>query len=110
MNEGREGVQRMQETATAKAENKVMTGGTCNNSENRPQDLYDCHATPKRALHGHPLGGGHPERVPQEIPHMHSTLQGRNSQIQHQILEVKPRRKSGMTSLLTTPRHPDTQQ
>ena len=43
-------------------------------SEDRPQGLYNHHATPKRALRGHPLGGGHPERVPQEFHNtFHST-------------------------------------
>ena len=35
--------------------------------EDRPQGLYDHHVTPERAPYGHPLGGGHPERVPQEF-------------------------------------------
>ena len=29
--------------------------------------MYAHNKTPERALHGHPLGGGHPERVPQEF-------------------------------------------
>ena len=33
----------------------------------RPQGLYACNETPERAPRGHPLGGGHPERVPQEF-------------------------------------------
>ena len=33
----------------------------------RPQGLYACNETPERAPQGHPLGGGHPERVPQEF-------------------------------------------
>ena len=33
----------------------------------RPQGLYAHHETPERAPQGHPLGGGHPERVPQEF-------------------------------------------
>ena len=33
----------------------------------RPQGLYACKKTPERAPWGHPLGGGHPERVPQEF-------------------------------------------
>ena len=33
----------------------------------RPQGLYAHHETPERAPQGHPLGGGHPKRVPQEI-------------------------------------------
>ena len=48
--------------------------------EDRPQGLYDHHVTPERAPHGHPLGGGHPERVSQNFA-MPSTLQGRSSQI-----------------------------
>ena len=34
-------------------------------SRDRPQGLYAHHETPERALPGHPLGGGHPKRVPQ---------------------------------------------
>ena len=33
----------------------------------RPQGLYACNETPERAPQGHPLGGGHPERVLQEF-------------------------------------------
>ena len=33
----------------------------------RPQGLYAHNKTPERAPCGHPLGGGHPERVPQEF-------------------------------------------
>ena len=33
----------------------------------RPQGLYAHNETPERAPCGHPLGGGHPERVPQEF-------------------------------------------
>ena len=33
----------------------------------RPQGLYAHNEAPERAPHGHPLGGGHPERVPQEF-------------------------------------------
>ena len=33
----------------------------------RPQGLYTLNETPERAPQGHPLGGGHPERVPQEF-------------------------------------------
>ena len=33
----------------------------------RPQGLYAHNETPERAPRGHPLGGGHPERVPQEF-------------------------------------------
>ena len=33
----------------------------------RPQSLYDHQVTPKRAPRGHPLGGGHPKRVPQDF-------------------------------------------
>ena len=33
----------------------------------RPQGLYAHHETPERAPQGHPLGGGHPERVLQEF-------------------------------------------
>ena len=33
----------------------------------RSQGLYACNETPERAPRGHPLGGGHPERVPQEF-------------------------------------------
>ena len=29
--------------------------------------MYAHNETPERAPHGHPLGGGHPERVPQEF-------------------------------------------
>ena len=36
-------------------------------SSNRPQGLYAHHEMPKKAGRGHPLGGGHPERVPQEF-------------------------------------------
>ena len=36
-------------------------------SRDRPQGLYACHETPERAPQGHPLGGGHPKRVPQEF-------------------------------------------
>ena len=35
-------------------------------SRDRPQGLYAHHETPERVPRGHPLGGGHPERVPQE--------------------------------------------
>ena len=35
--------------------------------EDRPQGLYECHVTPERAPHGHPLGRGHPKRVLQEF-------------------------------------------
>ena len=35
--------------------------------KDRPQGLYARNETPKRAPHGHPLGGGHPERVLQEF-------------------------------------------
>ena len=33
----------------------------------RPQGLYAHHETPERAQQGHPLGGSHPKRVPQEF-------------------------------------------
>ena len=33
----------------------------------RPQGPYACHETPERAPRGHPLGGSHPKRVPQEF-------------------------------------------
>ena len=33
----------------------------------KPQGLYTCNKTLERAPRGHPLGGGHPERVPQEF-------------------------------------------
>ena len=33
----------------------------------RPQGLYACNETLERAPQGHPLGGGHPERVLQEF-------------------------------------------
>ena len=33
----------------------------------RPQGLYAHNETLERAPHGHPLGGGHPERVLQEF-------------------------------------------
>ena len=33
----------------------------------RPQDLYAHCETPEKARQGHPLGGGHPERVSQEF-------------------------------------------
>ena len=36
-------------------------------SKERPQGLYDHHVTSERAPCGHPLGGGHPKRVPQEF-------------------------------------------
>ena len=36
-------------------------------SRDRPQGLYAHHETPERAPQGHPLGRGHPERVPQEF-------------------------------------------
>ena len=36
-------------------------------SRDRPQGLYAHHETPERASRGHPLGGGHPERVLQEF-------------------------------------------
>ena len=36
-------------------------------SRDRPQGLYAHHETPERAPQGHPLGGGHPERVLQEF-------------------------------------------
>ena len=36
-------------------------------SSNRPQGLYAQHETLEKARQGHPLGGGHPERVSQEF-------------------------------------------
>ena len=36
-------------------------------SSNRPQGLYAHCETPEKARWGHPLGGGHPERVSQEF-------------------------------------------
>ena len=36
-------------------------------SRDRPQGLYSCQEIPERAPQGHPLGGSHPERVPQEF-------------------------------------------
>ena len=33
----------------------------------KSQGLYACHETLERAPRGHPLGGGHPKRVPQEF-------------------------------------------
>ena len=36
-------------------------------SKDRPQGLYAHHETAERAPRGHPLGGGHSERVPQEF-------------------------------------------
>ena len=36
-------------------------------SSDRPQGLYAHHEMPEKARRGHPLGGGHPERVPQEF-------------------------------------------
>ena len=36
-------------------------------SRDRPQGLYARNETPERAQQGHPLGGGHPERVLQEF-------------------------------------------
>ena len=61
-NEGWEDAQQMQETAAAKAENKATRA-----HRDRPQGLYACNETPESAPRGHPLGGGHPERVPQEF-------------------------------------------
>ena len=37
-------------------------------SSDRPQGLYAYHEMPEKARRGHPLGGGHPDRVPQEFP------------------------------------------
>ena len=56
----------MRETAIAKAENKVMRAGMRSPAD-RPQGLYARHEKPERAPQGHPLGGGHPKRVPQEF-------------------------------------------
>ena len=36
-------------------------------SSDRPQGLYAHHEMPEKAGQGHPLGGGHPERVSQEF-------------------------------------------
>ena len=36
-------------------------------SSDRPQGLYAHREMPEKARWGHPLGGGHPERVPQEF-------------------------------------------
>ena len=36
-------------------------------SSDRLQGLYAYRETPEKAGQGHPLGGGHPERVPQEL-------------------------------------------
>ena len=36
-------------------------------SSNRPQGLYAYREMPEKTGRGHPLGGGHPERVPQEF-------------------------------------------
>ena len=36
-------------------------------SSNRPQGLYAHREMPEKARWGHPLGGGHPERVSQEF-------------------------------------------
>ena len=63
---GREDAQQMRETAAAKAENKAMRAGMCSPAD-RPQGLYARHETLERAPRGHPLGRGHPERVPQEF-------------------------------------------
>ena len=66
-NEGREDAQWMQETAAAKAENKVMRAGTRSPAE---IDLRVCMLImrPRRGPpRGHPLGGGHAKRVLQEF-------------------------------------------
>ena len=42
-------------------------GWHAQSSRDRPQSLYARYKTPERAPRGHPLGGGHPERVPQEF-------------------------------------------
>ena len=54
----------MRETTAAKAENQVIGAGL---RSDRLQGLYAHHETPEKAGQGHPLGGGHPERVPQEL-------------------------------------------
>ena len=66
LNEGREDAQQMRETAAAKAENRATKAGM-HSPADRPQGLYARHEMPERAPHGHPLGGGHPKRVPQEF-------------------------------------------
>ena len=53
----------MQETTAA----KVIGGWNVQPSSNRPQGLYAHREMPKKAGWGYPLGGGHPERVPQEF-------------------------------------------
>ena len=48
-NKGWEDTRQMQETATPKAENKVMRAGMCNPGRARLQGLYAHHETPERA-------------------------------------------------------------
>ena len=50
--------------------------------EDRLQGLYNHHVTPKRAPHGHPLGGGHLKRVLQEFcDTFHSTREEQSDMV-----------------------------
>ena len=66
-NGGWEDTQQMRETTTAKAENKAMRAGMHSLEEIDLRVLYTSNETLERTLQGHPLGGGHPKRVPQEF-------------------------------------------
>ena len=68
----------MLETTAAKAGNSHY-GWHMQFGEDQPRGLYSRHEMPERAPHGHPLGRGHPERVPQEFrDSFHSTRENQS--------------------------------
>ena len=63
--------------------------------------------TPERVPHGHPLDGGHPERVTQEFRNAyHSTREEQSDTVPDSGSETEE--EEWMTSSLMTLRHPDT--
>ena len=50
--------------------------------EDQPHGLYGWHEMPERAPHGHPLGRGHPEQVPQEFrDSLHSARENQSDMV-----------------------------
>ena len=89
-NEGWEDTRQMQETTTAKAENRAMMAGTYSPAKIDPRACMCV----MRHLRGPHKSTHSVEVIPKEYCRnsvMHSTLQERTSWIWHQILKVRQR-------------------
>ena len=66
-NEGQEDTWWDAKDCRSQSRELVHEGWHVQPSRDRPQGLYAHQETQERAPRGHPLGGGHPKRVPQEF-------------------------------------------